>query len=426
MAGVENQTPLLGTSGNFRDVVLKEYYLGPIRDIGNNSTVLSRVLLKDEESISGKYAVIPLRTARNEAIVSIAENALLPDPDTQGYLKALVPMRWTYGRILFTGQTIAMSRSDRGAFAEAADSEVNGLAIDIKCAVNRMLFGDGGGALALVNNISAGPTYQVANPGGFTNGGNGTKYIRPKMVLGLVRAGVLQGTAKVLSVNAGAGTITMVNAFSFGNSAVGDRLVLATQDGAGAVPAGFTIASTGHNNEMMGLAGIINDADPPGGDFQSIDRPTNPIWQANVIDAASTALDLDVMQQAIDECELAGDGVPRIIVTTHGQRRSYLDNLVPDKQFVNTMEMDGGFRTLEFNMIPLVPDKDCTYGWMYFIDTETFSIYRMSDYFWIDHDGSILSRIPNKDSYQATLALYAELGCTSPNRSAVITNLLEP
>lgn len=118
--------------------------------------------------------------------------------------------------------------------------------------------------------------------------------------------------------------------------------------------------------------------------------------------------------------------MPKIIILTHGLRRSYLDNLVPDKQFVNTLEMDGGFRVIEYNMIPVVPDVDATYGRMYFIDTDTFAVYRMSDYFWIDHDGSILLRIPNKDSYQATLALYAEMGCTSPNRSAVITNLLEP
>lgn len=434
MAGIENQTPLLGTTGGFNSVVLKEFYLGPIRDILNSSTVLSRIILKDEESISGKYAVIPLRTERNEAIVNVDENAFLPDAQTQGYAKTLIPMRWLYGRILFTGQVIAMSRNDRGAFAEAADSEVSGLAIDMKKAINRQLFHDGSGRLCQVTAIGAAPTYSVANPGGFTNGGNGTKYLRPKMVCACISAaGTLKGTAKITSVNASAGTVTFANSFSAaGGAVVNDYLVLAAQDGAGAIPTGLGLESTAWNKEMMGLAGIVNDADPPAGAFQGIvssngsGRSNNPAFQANVIDAASTALDLDVMQQAIDVCEQQGDGVPKVIILTHGLRRSYLDNLVPDKQFVNTLEMDGGFRTIEFNMIPVVPDVDATYGRMYFLDTDTLAVYRMSDYFWIDHDGSILLRLPNKDSYQATLALYAEMGCTAPNRSAVITNLLEP
>lgn len=451
---VDTATPLgMLSSGvtpsltNFGSVVLKEFYLGPIRDVLNSKTVLLRLISRNEDSISGKYGVVPLRTSRNEGLGFVQEEGYLPDPGTQGYSKALVPMKWGYARIKFTGQVLQASRNDRGAFAEAADTEIMGAIEDFKHELNRMMFGNGSGRLCSIsstNTYNAATTTQtVINPGGFTNPGNGTQYLRVGMIVAIIREGtgiVYSGT--ITAVNASAGTVTIAGAANAVQTAAvaGDFIHRASRTGL-TLGATTDYPHTSRGNEPMGLAGIggDTDADTPiwfnyaGGTantLQGISASGNPAWQAPVIGNASAAdpLDLTVMQQMIDLMDRFGDRVPGAALCSHGQRRVYLEQLVPDKQFVNTLEMDGGFRAITYNEIPIIPDKDCTPGRMYWIDFDPLSIYRMSDFFWIDHDGSVLFRVAggDKDSYQATLAAYMELATSDRHCIGKIQGLAEP
>jgi hypothetical protein len=434
MAGVDSVTPQNLTT---IDAVLKDLYLGPVRDVLNSKTILFRILSRNEEDISGRQAIIPLNITRNEGVGFIGDGALLPNPGKQGFITTSVPMQWGYGRIFLTGPTIAATRNDSGAFVRALDAEIQGLVRDKKHELNRVLFGNGSGYLAQVNaatpDSSAPVTFPVDNPGGFANVGPGTQYLRPGMRIGFVRSAALVATAQILSVDAINNTITLTATSTASPSPVqnNDWIVRVSQSSLDmTVPSGVTIDDSGYNNEPMGIAGIVNDGNPPTRKLQGIDAtlPANAAWRAGVIDNAGTPvpLDLDTLQAALDLADTLGDGVPRIGITRHGQRRAYLDQLVPDKQFVNTMELDGGFRVLEYNMIPIVPDKDCTYGRWYWLDVEPMAIYRMSDFFWVDDDGAILRPAhADRHSWQATLAIFMELGTSARNRSVLIDDLEE-
>jgi hypothetical protein len=176
----------------------------------------------------------------------------------------------------------------------------------------------------------------------------------------------------------------------------------------------------------MGIRGIVDNANPPGGALEAIDSAVT-VWNATVLDnsGVNRPLDLDIMQQAFEQADIQGDGVISLIVTSHALVRKYQGLVIAQKRFVNTMELDGGWKALEYNDVPLVYDKDATAGQMYFLDEEPFAIYRQSDFFWLDKDGSILRRLDDRDAYQATLALYAEMGVSSRNRHAVIEDLIE-
>ena len=87
------------------------------------------------------------------------------------------------------------------------------------------------------------------------------------------------------------------------------------------------------------------------------------------------------------------------------------------------MTLDGGWSALEYNGIPLTVDDDAIDGEMYFLTTKDIQKYRMSDYDWMDKDGSILARISGYDAYEAILFLYQELGCSRRNSHGVICDL---
>jgi hypothetical protein len=129
------------------------------------------------------------------------------------------------------------------------------------------------------------------------------------------------------------------------------------------------------------------------------------------------------MQQAFDLAEEEG-GEVSLIMTSRTQRRKYLSLVKADGRFVNTMNLDGGFSALDYNEVPLVVDRHCYPGRIYFLDESTLALYRMSDINWMEDDGAILSRVSGKDAYEAVLYLYATLGCRACNKNALLEDLI--
>ena len=132
------------------DAILKNQYIGPIRDQLNNSSVLYSRLEKNSDSVVGKNFTIPLHYGRNEGVGARGEGTALPTAGNQAYKECIVPMRYQYGRIRLTGPTMKAARSNEGASIRAVDSEMRGLEKDMKASMNRQAFGDGTGLLATV------------------------------------------------------------------------------------------------------------------------------------------------------------------------------------------------------------------------------------------------------------------------------------
>lgn len=416
------------------DTVFKEFYLPAVRDLLNSKRVLLSMVGRNSEDVSGEHAVISLNVGRNEGIGSVGEQGKLPDPGKQQYARATYRMRYDYGRVLFTGQSVSSSRNDRGAFIRIMDAEIRGLARDMQHESNRHMFGDGSGIMAKVQSV-AGTAIQVEDPGGFDNVGPGTQYLRAGMRVGIYQPAsstfIANGAGnrgfKILQVDPGADTITVDD--GAGTPATlsvlaGDYVVRVSEEGIGSAETG----SSGLFNESFGLAAIVDDGNPQGGAANylgGIDASSTAVWNSAVIDNGGVAVPFGqgLLQQAEDSVDLAGDGLVDIWITTHGIRRQYIDSLVSQKRYVNTMKLDGGWNAVEYNNRPLVPDKDATRGRIYGLDLACLHIFAETDYNWMDGDGSILHRLPNADAYQAALYKYRQFGTDARNRHVVIKDI---
>jgi hypothetical protein len=271
------------------------------------------------------------------------------------------------------------------------------------------------------------------------------------------------GVAVVLSSHAGNGYVITVDDTDIDVSAVSESADYDTitctdadvSEAAGTYyvrPASSQTDSTGAAGaarfEMMGLRGIVTDEDVDeigitdgvggtGAGLKTIDPlqglavGTYSWWKANVDKHSAgrylgqRALTLNLMQKMFDKVETkAGkDYGPDLILTTKAIRREYLDIMQSDRRNVNTMTLDGGWSALEYNGIPLTVDDDAIDGEMYFLTTRDIQQYRMSDYDWMDKDGSVLARISGYDAYEAILFLYSELGCSRRNSQGVLCDL---
>lgn len=420
--------------------LLKEYYLPGIQDQLYNKMPLRKRLKKGSAtSWDGKYWVYALHTARNAGTGYILEGGRLPDPGVQEHKTTKYSERRSYGRIKVSGPALASHSTDKGSFARILDIEMNGLVRDITFRDNRVLFGNGTGRLAQVSAVS-GTTVTLINPGGVTSTGLGTQYLEQNMrvaaftaetagVFGSPTFRTLDGAnraATINSINYATGQIVLSGATGL---TANDYLYQAS-DQASDTPNG----STSRGAEPNGLAAICDNEDPVFQDGAANNWPQGlggvgsdlvPTWRASVIDNGGIPMPftMDMLQQISDLVAQAGEGNLTAFWTTYGIRRQYLNQLVAQKRFPNTMKLDGGFETLTYDGLPIMVDKMCQKGRVYALDEDSIEYNALRDYDWMDRDGAVLHRLQDFDAYQATLFSYWQLCTPFRNRNGLITDI---
>ena len=445
-----------GTTGlTGADAVLKIVYEGAVRDLLNSKTVTNRLLNRDLAglTVSGSSVRGSIRTQRNIGNQYIPEGAKIPVAGKQDTTQTQWRTRYNYGRAQVTGQFITATGQSRGAFIEGLDYEINGLAQDMHHEQQRVIFSDGSGRLAKVsatNNLAASEVLTLADAGGIVSQANGTQYIENGMRVCFFdnTAEGSQGifsptdanyrdadtsgiaTFTVSAVDYTAGTVT-INNLTNTDIVANDYMYKATEAGLLAV----TPDESARAQEMFGLAAAISNVNPPVygvaaqpeglQHFGNIDRSSQPLWRSTVVSNGGVPVPFSqsMFQQAIDTTDIAADGRVRYMITTHGIRRQFASELIDQKRYPAVMDLDGGFKAVTYNGIPIIVDKDCTRGRVYGIDPEVMAIIKEKDWGFVDRDGRVLQRIVDFDAYEVTMCVYQQLVCTAPNRQFVIQDI---
>lgn len=407
------------------DDILKIDYLGPVRDQLNNSSVIIGELEKREEDFQGKQLYLPLHTGRNWSVGSRAEDVALPGGTTQGsqqYENAVYGMSYQYGRIRITGPTIRASRNDKGAFLKAVDSEMRGVTKDLRQILNRQILRNGDGELTECN----------ANSDVALVSCNSTKYIKVGQTIDIIDQSA--GTKISLGDSINVDAVNSATTFTVPAS------VTTTTDE-------IVVLEDTHGDDMWGLEAIISTSNPPvrSGNqaatslLGQINRGTagNEFWQATITAHSGTfggtsGNALDTMQETIDKADIATDSDVGLLVTSHALKRSYATVLQTLRRYPpgGEITLSSGYRALEFNEMPLVADKDAetlsdgtAFERIYFVDRSTMWIAHMGDWDWMDLDGAVLSRVNNRDAYEAVLFRYLNLVCDQPSANGALTGI---
>ncbi len=400
------------------DNVLKTRYIGPIRDQLNNATILMSRIARDENSlnVSGKSFTMPLHTGRNSSAgTGVSDGGALPTAGQQGYDVAVVPNAYLYGRIQVTGPTIRAARDNAGAFVTAVESEIKGVTKDMKRAMNRQLHSDGTDALAFWTGAddTSGTTVDDSQGNAFVHlPSSGTMTVD---IIDATNNSSELGSDIVLTLGAKAATnyaVTWTGSIS------------GTADGDYAVPANTL------GKQLMGIAGIVSDANPPllSGGLHGLAVASKAFWKAQMFTNSGTKRDLtlSLMQEPLSAIAVNSDfdeSDVKFLLSNYNFRDKYVSLLIADKRFVNTMTLDGGFKAVEFNGIPLVPDPQCKRSGAYYIVPDSLRIFRTSDFDWMDKDGAVLNRVAGYDAYEAVIFHYGNLGCIARNANAYLGDI---
>lgn len=417
--------------------VAKNQYLGPVNEALNQSTILLSKL-KRKEATQGKNLTFPLHYGRNtSAGLGVGEGGTLPEAGSQLYKSGVIPLVYSYGRLQLTGQVIAATRNEKGAFIRAIGSEMKAILTDFKRATNRQLHGNGLDILAYATSaISGSATVNLddGNGFGFVHVPSGQSIqvdiLNPSTFASRLTVGGLgypTATAGAATATNVAVTLTFPAGTTISGGADNDLIVPAFQ-----TSSTITGLTPNRSKQMMGIWGIVDNADPAGVStgLHGIDVASYPFWSAQVQGSDSSFIDLKTsdMQKVFTAIESNSDYTAddvEFILCSPQLRDKYAEVCIAERRTTNNMKLDNGFSAVTFNSTPIVTDPQCKHGRFYFLVPDTMAIYQMGDLQFMEEDGAVWNRVPNQDGYEATLYRYANLGCTNRNGNGILKGVNE-
>ncbi len=389
----------------------KEIYEPKLRKQLNDDAVTIKRITRSSDNISnevgGRYVTFPIKTRRNAGIGARNELEALPNAGQQGYNAARVGLKYLYGRVQLSGQTIELVNTNTQAFVSALESELSGLKTDLAKDQNRQVYGDGSGAIAVAGTLTTNTNTFLAKDAMYAQLGmqidiiDGTTLNNPNPT-------VKASNRQITGINTSTNTITFDGAVV--STAVND----------------IVVRNGNVNREWTGFNKIFKAT----GSLYNLDPATEPIWAA-VVDAnggVNRALSEGLMISLADQVRANG-GKTTAIFSNLGVRRAYFNLLVQQRQYTNTKDFGGGFTGLSFTTdageIPFMVDVDAPKNTLYFVNEDEFTVYRQADWEFMDRDGSMWSRISGFDAYEAVMYQYSELGCHRRNTQAIMADITE-
>ncbi len=376
---------------------LKSFYLDAVKDSIDTKT--SPFLAKVEQStadVYGKDVKKVIRLGFHGGVVSGSETGDLPKADAAKYLKLTASLKNLYGTIEISDKAIRATQGNESGLVNLLNGEMENLLKGAKYNFNRMVMGDGTGLL-----------------GGFDLLDNRTEMVvETPSILEVGMVVRLCNYSGVPYSNVTPRTLVAIDPI--------ERVVKLSGD---PIPEGF-IGGLFYldtvEDELTGLAALFNKKNVYGlteEEYEKIKPIDYPL---------SDVINEDVVMRMIDAVEERSGSAPNMIICSYDVRRSLINYFTSMGTRLQTVEIEGGYKSISFNGIPVVADRFCPKGTMYFINTDDFKLCQLGDWQWMEsEDGKILHQIPGKPVYTATLVKYAELICTRPNAQARLCGILE-
>lgn len=393
---------------------LKNYYEGPIVDEFNEDCPVYRAAEKRKKGWSGLQVIRPVRVRRNQGIGATSDNGNLPSIGRQTTQQAIIGSKYNYLRFGITGPMIKASQSDVGSFVRSAAYELEMGYKDLMSDCNRQLGWQGDGTLATLGAAALASTSLTV--AGRESVEFALKFLDVGMVIDIWNSAFTVLKASQLTIQSITGAPTDLSATIVVNSPVTasstDCIVRAGTSG----------------NEIQGL---LTEMDGGTSTVFNIDRSLYPIFQSNQINLnGSLQLKLDSMQQAYNEGLRRGGSKYSAAFMDFDSIRYYQKLLTQDKRYSNTVQGDGGFAKkdkfyLEFNGVPLVPDKDSPQR-IFFVQEDSLKAYVLAEMEFADETGSMYIAQTGQDSLECRVRFFMNLFNEMPSACAVLKGYLSP
>ena len=380
------------------DKALKTYYLDAVAEQLNTKINPFLAQIKQTSNdVFGKEVRKLVVTGHTGGIVAGDETSDLPSAYSNKYEQFVSKLKNLYGRIEISDKVIRASQNDSGAFLNLLNAEMEGLVKASENVLGKMIYGNGKGYLGAVLSDFSETEYYVDNVNNFEAG--------MELAVCNIDKVIIPDSLRVVSVDKSKGTITcegdatsiILQGYSFYQKGVGEK-------------------------QLTGIEAIFDDSVTT---LYGLNKASNP-WLKPYVRTNANTLTQEMIQKAIDVTEENSGSQPNIILCSFGVRRALQKLFASNRCITDVVDLDGGYKAISYNGIPIVADRFCPNGTMYLLNTNDFTMNQLCDWQWLETDnGKILQQVPGKPVYTATLVKYAELMCSRPCGQAKISGITE-
>lgn len=360
--------------------------------------------------------IAPVRSARHGGIASMGNdgNNLNTTGAGASFTRGTVSVKRHSGA--FRISKLAMDASQgKGAIKTALQAQIESLTDDFGRHINRMLYSDGVGVVAQVRATGgsvSGTECALEYPASTLDDGRSIDWygtingdISPmKYVTANQLVGIGTGAAAVGTVSAVTGTTLQFTGTL--TTAANDSVYVLDGSGGGAGTAEIqglraALSSTTGTSTYAGLARTVVGWTPAFG-------------------SVSEALTLSRMEGSyLSAREYGRAGDTYVILVNKSLFRKYGDVLTAMRRSVNTADLLGGFKGLEFaagdGNVGVFLDYDVPDGEILIVNLDTWRICQVQDLDWVaGSGGEPLLRVANSITYEAAVVWFANAFCLAP------------
>lgn len=403
----------MGQTLALADAVLKEDYHGPLRKQINDKTAITAQMTRNTETLVGRRAILPCHMTRNSGVGSRLEGETLPTAGNQGTVDEVIGLHYHYGKVRLTKQTITRMASDRGAFIKATKLEMKGLASDCTRDQERQIAGTSNGVMATCGTTAASTTVQLLTT------------TPEQMLVNLLEGATIDiGTVANPQAVAGNRAVTSVD---FTNKTVTiSGAAVSTTSGTHFIFRQGNGGSGVNQRENTGLQTMISNT----GTLFGIDPTVYQAWQSIVDSNGGTLRPIseNLVEKTSHRAENRSGEEVDSLWCEDGVYRAAANLLTAQKRMVNTLELKGGHKGLEFNFgtngAPLMKARDLPPNQLFGLNHASLELFVDEDWTWEDTDGSVLTRAAdNTHSFEAIYYSFLETATTRRNAHFLITDL---
>ena len=381
------------------DNALKSFYLDAVTESLNLKTnPLLAQIQNSTADVVGKDVKKLVRYGVCGGISAGSETGGLPAASESGRYQLTSTLKNLYGTIEISDKALRASANSEGAFVNLLNDEMQTLVKSASFNFGRMIYGDGTGLLAVV----------TAAPDEHKLTVDKTNNLLEGMLIDITYEDETEiegmNGLRITSIDRDTNTITL------SGPVVSDDVIENSR---------FYLHGS-KDYELTGLKAIFGN-----GDLYGLDRENAPFMKPYVLEDGGDMTEI-LVQKAIDAVEENSGSQVNFIVCSWGVKRGLMEYCRNYNIMYPTMEVEGGFKAINFHGIPIVADRFCPKGTMYLLNTNDFKIHQLCDWKWLEgEDGKILKQVPGKPVYTATLVKYAELMCERPNGQGMVTGINE-
>lgn len=374
---------------------LKNVYLGVVANQLNvNANPLLARIKHSSKDVWGKEIRKLAPYGINGGIGAGNETGALPTSSGNGYVQFVAELKNLYGKIELSDKAVRASANNIGAFVNLLSDEMEGLVKASAFNLGRMLYGDGTGLLATAKSQS-GTTVTCDKVNNLIEG----------MLIDVYTTNVKKNTAplKITYVDRVNKQFTYETASEVTIAADSKLYVQGSKD-----------------FEISGLGKIFNASETSIYGVSKNDYK----WLKPYVSENETEISDILIQEAIDFLDMNVDSKINFITCSSQVRRAYQEYLGAYRRNIDITELEGGYKTISHNGIPVVADRFVDDDTMYLLNTNDFTLHELCDWKWLEgEDGRILKQNPGYPTYSATLVKYAELICDKPCGQAKISKI---